>query len=245
MRRARAVTLQVAAAVRKRAALLFHCCSRVGRPIGIDGQVHNTQVHTEGIHPSRLFFAGHIADREDVPFASDQAQIDFPLAIGEQAALMCAADKRHLLPTAGRPERDGVIIHKPKDPIIEGLRGCGTKPPVDFLVALVGIGNLGNTAHNHLGSQGKFLTTQVVTQVMQSILPKRLMLPGQVRDPIARRIRRLQCLTQRSLLLRCGQQLELSNQFHGLKYRGFTEIPQEGRRQFLRRLNPTVSLPKH
>jgi hypothetical protein len=39
--------------------------------------------------------------------------------------------------------------------------------------------------------------------------------------------------------------LELSNQFHGLKYRGFTEIPQEGRRQFLRRLNPTVSLPKH
>lgn len=245
LRRTRAVALQVAAAVRKRAALLLNRLSRVGHPIGIDGEVHNAQVNPEGIHPSRLFFAGHITDREDVPFPSDQAQIDFPLAIGEQAALMCSTDKRDLLPTAGRPERDGVIVHKPKDPIIEGLRCRWTKPPLDFLVELVGVGNLSNAAHNHLGRQWKFLTTQVVTQVMQAILPKRLLLPGQVRDPIARRIRRLQGLTQRSLLFRCRQQLELRNQFHTLKYRGFSETHQEGRRPFLPRLKARVSWPKN
>lgn len=170
-----------------------------------------------------------VANSGDVPVTVDEHQIDFALTMRQQPALMFATNKSDLDTPVQRPNRNAIIGQKPKNPVIVGLRPHRAKSALCFLVQLVGVCYLGNTAYRYLRRQVELLTNRLINQLMQIVLPKSLVFPSLQRNPITRLVAPFKRLLKQFRLFGCGLQFEIGDQFHIFKYRRLCADRQQKR----------------
>lgn len=220
------LALQVTAAVGVDATIKFHLLAAVVRALAVRGDVNDTEVNPKHITGFDQIGIVQVTNTSDVEHATDQHQIDFAFAVFEQFSLVLAHYASHFFPTVQRPNRNRVIVEKPEDAVIVGLRRVRSEGALCLGVELIGIGHLGNAAHRDLSTQTKAFPRLGVNQLVQRKLLERLDLPGTLRNPVAGSIGALKSFLERFKLLCIRQKFNVGYKFHIFKYGRFSQHPQ-------------------
>ncbi len=187
--------------------------------LAISCDVHNPEIDTK--HPVRREQSGvvKVADASQVPFATHEHQVNLTLSMFEQSALMLTTNKGDFLAPVQQPNRDFVVGNESENPVIVGLGRMFAESALRFLVDLVAVRDLRNTAHGDLSRNLEFGTKLVVSRFVQVILAKYLLLKSKRGKPIACLVATLKRQAQGALLLWRGLQFEIGYNFHVVKYR--------------------------
>lgn len=127
-----------------------------------------------------------------------QDKIRLTLLRAKERFLALAANKRDFEPSTGGPDGNNLFLDLPgQNTKIVGNGPCKPVGSLAFLVQLVRIRHLSDTANYYLGTEGwKFLSSFGIGLLVQFELCKRLCLPGSSTQPIAAAIRFVQCVIQ-------------------------------------------------
>jgi hypothetical protein len=155
----------------------------------------------------------HIHGGKEKPLAFAENQVRFALPVGEQNLFPRATNKRHLLPSVQRPDRNAVRSVG-QDTVIESYRAVLVKRALNFLVELIGIGNFRNNPHRKLRRQVEPFTDNPVADFMEMELTKNLRIPGDMGTFVGSLIRSLKGGAKLRGLLCCWFQFQSDSQFH-------------------------------
>lgn len=187
--------------------------SRVDCAIAIYSDVRHPQ---RAFHINRFGFFHFTGCRKEEHPPIDP-QIAFTLASLEQFSLSFPTDKWDAQSTVHRPNRDGAILHPPRqDAVIVGDASSPFESAFRLAVKFVGVCDFSNGSHRNLGRQVELLPNIFVAGVVQIVLPKGFCLPSIIADALTGGIRLLNRLPEGVGLFACGEQFDLGNQSHAL-----------------------------
>lgn len=184
----------------------------VAETVGCD--VDNTHVNSKHSIRGEQSRVVEVAHGADVPLASHEHKINFPLAMLQQSSLMLATYKRYLVSAGKKPDRNHVSIDKPEYSVIVWLCGVLAKYTNFLLIKLVSISNFSDTAHSNLGGQTKATSKFSVKRLMHVVLAKYALFKGRLGEPITCLVTTLKRTSQSGFLLWGWSQLKVSNKFH-------------------------------
>lgn len=168
--------------------------------IGIGCDVGHTQINTYGVG-YRLWFLWHNFRRgEQIPLATNEHKITFANAVGQQRALVFAANERNRLASLNCPDRDSISLVG-KNAIIKGNRAKWLEGAFGFPIQLVGVRNFGNAAHHKLSRQTKCFFGVVVRQLVNAELLELACIPGDIAYRVTSSVGTFKCLAQQRGLL--------------------------------------------
>ncbi len=193
-----------------------------GFAIRIGGDVDDSQINAK--RACHIYGSGiiYIAGRQQIEVTLKQNEVAFPLLVFEQFPLTLTAGKRRFDPAFKSPDGNGRVDQVVTEQAgIVGNTAGYLKGAPGFLVQFVSVGNLGDTAHNHLSGQIETLPNVIVNSLLELVLAKRLMLPGVITDIITCLVSPFKRLLQEVKLLLSWLELNLCRKFHILKYSTF------------------------
>ena len=142
-------------------------------------------------------------------------QVRFALLRLQQRALALTANKRDALSTVHCPDRDFGLVNVPaQNAVIIGDRAIGLESPLGVPVQFVGVGNAGDTAHDHLSRQTKSGACFVVGQFVEAILPELFTLPRPRADSVTGSVGRFHRLFECGKLSSRRKEFDLRHEVH-------------------------------
>jgi hypothetical protein len=195
--------LETGAPAHEMGADLFDRLAGVGFAVAVGCDVDDAEVDAE--HIGRLDQRGiiDVAHAREVPLIPHNHQVD--LAVAEQSLLVLAGHAGDFLPTANRPNRDGVVVNEAENAVIVGMGGKAAERALRCPIALIGIGHVSYAAHGGLRRQVEHLACVAVSQLAQIELSEFARLPSLGREKVARLITTLKRLAKQFLLLWRGK----------------------------------------
>lgn len=186
--------------------------------VGIGCDVHNSKVNTDILGDIHLVGCLNVAGGEKIKDAIDISKVGFSVSGLQQLPLTLTADKGNGLPTAHRPDANGLLVYPPtQDTVIVGEGGSQFEDTFPFAVENIGVLDFANTAHRHLRREVKFCAHIIVDKVMQWHASKNLVLPRLLADVVASMIGRFKREFQR-LVLRLGWfKFDFGCEFHDIE----------------------------
>jgi len=215
LRRARALALQVAAAMRILAALVLDLLTAVCLTVAVCREVDNAKIDAEKPVNVSWFRRLDLAGDEQVELAVDVAQVGFAPVGFQQFALALTALVWHALATLKRPDAHCLLAGlEAQDAIIIRKSTTRLESMLYLLVKFVGIGCLRYRPHGHLCRQRVAFADVVVDDLVEAELAKNLAIPRLLADVVAGGVSRLKCVEQRVVLVGRRLQFDLRSQFH-------------------------------
>ncbi len=215
---------------------------RVHFAVRVQRHIADAQIHPQ----STLNFLGrrfcHLAGGMQVEAAFSKHQITFSLLSFQQLGLTLTTLKGDPLPACQGPDRNLPGLQRPaQDTAVVGDGANRFEAPLPPAVQLVAGDHLGDAAHSQLSGEAELFSDRIVDQTVQRYLAEGLILPGDLADPVAGGVGRLQGIEQADGLLGRGKKFDLGAEFHPPKYS--TDVLVCGLRHpsFLPRLKPEVS----
>jgi len=213
----RAKSLQLISEPPMPIANILDCLAGVDFPITISCDAIHAQVNPKHAFHVDWFGCLNLGGGEQVPLTTHERQISFAASECKQLSLAFAAHERDFLSPLERPDRDsGVLMGVRQNALIIGNRAVGLKRALSLSIQLIGIRDLGDTAHRQLRRQRKRFSRGLIGQPVDGELAKRLALPRHLADVVAGGIRRLKRAPERISLFGRGQQFQLDRQSHNM-----------------------------
>ncbi|MFF0309536.1 hypothetical protein ACFYSC_19090 [Streptosporangium sp. NPDC004379] len=188
---------------------------------------------------------GDVAGGRQQPQAVAVDEVGFASAVGDQrAGLFVGAAERHALhPAAGGPDAHGALFGLPgQAPVVERLRRVGAEgdrrgqglAQLRFHLGLhrrISVGDLLDDVLGGLGRQAHVLEAAVGV-LAQVVVAEHLGLPCGAGDEVGRFVAQAQRVRQRRLLGGRGEQPDLHDELHAVKFTGSVR-PVRRRMRFL------------
>lgn len=180
-----------------------------------DGNIRYAQIDAKKLvyFNFRRFFYVACLVKVELPLAVDQ--ITLATQSLKQIEVVLAADERHLLSSAHRPDTHLLWREFVGDePFVERKRRQWLERALGFLVQFVGVGNFGKHAHCDIRAQAELLTDALIAQLVQRELPEHLSFPRPFTDIVASGVCCFKRSFEQGVLFGRWLQLELRDQFH-------------------------------
>lgn len=189
--------------------------SGVGFAQAISRKIFDTQVNTEKFFNILRLWDFLFTSGKEIENTVNKNKVAFTSLMLKQLKLTLTSDKGNGHSASKRPNAYRLPIDIPaQDSIIVGNRTKPVKFTLGFSIELIGIGNLANTACNHLGGQISGLTHIPINQLMKLELAKGTGFPSNRTDIIASGISRIERFKQGLMLLWVSLQLDFGRKFH-------------------------------
>jgi hypothetical protein len=150
---------------------------------------------------------------EEIPAAVSIDEIAFALPKGEEAARAVVTDERDAATSRDRPE-GGPVGSIAEDAVVVGDGAVRTESASPLAVQLLGVGHLGNQAHDNLGAQVEADPDVSISLLVESELAEGVGLPGGLTDSIGGVVGALQGGEEGGHVLGGGLKLQLDDQLH-------------------------------
>ena len=189
--------------------------SRSSEPLAVRRFSYRDNTHVDANPSNRhaLFLIRHVNRRKKEPFFVSVDQVCFSALKGKQFPVMVPAYEGNLLATVKRPNTREAFVHVPRqDAQIVRDRTVLAKFPLNLLINLVSVSNLGIQPDDNLGRQRKLIANNSVERLVHSVLTELLCFPSQFAQTITRRISHLKRTQQGIRLLWRWLQFYLSGQ---------------------------------
>lgn len=212
-----AALLQTLAKAAVLAAYSLDLSATVGLALGVGSQLSDAKVNAE--KPLDIFGRRFrdVAGSEQIERTVNQHEVTLALLGFKQFPLTLTRAKENGLTPRRRPNVDLVPVQFPsQDASVERNRPQQLKAPHGFSVQLVSVRHFGDAAHNHLRRELKPLPCVVIAEPMEVELLEGLVIPRELTQVVARRIRGFKGVFKALKLLRRRQQLDFSGQPHPL-----------------------------
>src|ERR1700758_769842 len=158
----------------------------VALTIRIASDVHHAEVHAKSVGRLSGYRFFYFACRSQVKRPTAIDQVRFPMLPAQQLPLPRPASKRDVQPARKRPDRNGLVFDAPSQHAgIIGYTPERTKAAFTVPIRLVGLGDLRDTAHDHLCSQAELFPRPSVGDMVKIVSPKLLRIPSLLGEPVA------------------------------------------------------------
>ena len=177
-----------------------------------DGKIDNAKIHADKLlHIFNIFF-GHFDSLKEIKFSFLCYKVS--LASNIRKIFRIVADKRHSQSAINRPDGNKIFSISKNAGVISD---CAEyfKSSLNLPIKFIGISNLGNAAHNDLSRKFKLFFNAIIDKMMNFILIKNLIFPGNAGNFIASFIAFPDSFQKRISLLDIRKKLDLKYQFHG------------------------------
>ena len=202
------------------------------------GQNDKTEINADVIRDRRHYGFRNCYRDEQIELAVSQDKIGLAAWQSKQFPLPVSADKRNLLASADRPDRNGIFLGLPgQNTGIIGNAPERSELPLNIMVNLIGVRNLSNTADNHLRrEQREIMPCGMVNGFMLIILAEDFGLERNRGKTITDTVGLFNGLLQGNRLFLVWSQLNLTYQLHGTTLLSSLETvnnKKKGGRRFL------------
>ena len=188
-----------------------------GFAIGICGNDHDAHIDAKKFIHVLRFRIIDIASRSQKELAAMVDQIGLALLREKLLFLALPGRIRHRLASIHCPDAHALFADAEDAGIVADGPMLG-KTPLDFLVQLVGIGDLAEDMHGHLGAEREPLAGRVVQQFMQIELAKGLPFPRFIAQPVRALVGSLQRAQQQLVLFGIRIQTDFRCNLQQLNY---------------------------
>jgi len=213
--RLRSYALELFAKCAVAMANLVQFCAAIFVSIRIRRYFSDTKVDPQNVHGLNLFVLRHVNSDVQKPLSLAENQVGLAARIGKQSTLLLAAHKGHLLAPTKRPDAySGRREVQAEDTSIVGDAAVLTEDPLNLLVQLVGVNDLGVEQADDLGGQRELVSNLTVVGLVERESAKLLRVPSQLRKAIGGAVHCFQRGTQGIRLNWRWQQFNLDSQFH-------------------------------
>lgn len=185
--------------------------------VAVGREVADAEVYAEKLGGLDRGAVRHIHGDVEVPAALPQHQIALSTHGLESSPVVLAGYERHEDASIKRQDRDAVERFEREDALVVRHRAAWLERRSDRPIALVGFYDLADGSHGHLRGKPELLAQGTVVVALQSNLIGAPRLERNARKPIARRVESLHRREQRRSLRVVGEQLDLSDQLHGIE----------------------------
>lgn len=187
-------------------------------PIGTLGEIDQAKVDAKPSDRFLFSFFRNVHRYVEIPLTVAHNQITFAFRKLKQFALTFSTDKWNMFePSGNRPNahgRGGKL--EIKDSSVVRNTAVLAEIPLNLLVQLVGVGDLGVQPDDNLRGECELGSNPFVKEPVHGELPELLLFPAQFRKPIGSVVCHFQRLAQRRRLFGCRQKFNLHSQFHWL-----------------------------
>lgn len=191
--------------------ILIQSVGGVGFTFGCTDDVRDTEVKTNESFRILDFGFGNVDSLIEKEVAFLECKVCFSLDV--RNVFFVVTDKRNLLAFPDGPDGClGCLVGQDSGIITDA--SVSSELTLLLVVELVRIGNLADTADNHLGGKVESLTYVVITKVMYFELAESLVLPSGIRNVGARLVGFFHCPKKKQPLLIAGENLYFQDQFH-------------------------------
>ena len=236
------LALEIAPAVGVDAAVEFDLSARIDVAIGVSGDVYDAKVHSQEVGNLACRWFLDFADHVEVEAPAVVDQVNLALAVWEKAPLIVAADERHDLTPAQRPEGHGIGRLETDNAVIVGDGPGWAEGSLCLAVEFVGIGDFGDAADDHLSRQLKPSFQVEVDKFLECKLVERPSIPGDSARVVSGGVGSFQRPQKEGGLVYRRLELEVDRQLHtpiiahsSVERKGG---PPSGGRAFLHGLKP-------
>ncbi len=155
----------------------------IGFPIGIGGYAGDAKIDPEPVFESSRRWLLDIHRGEQVPLAVPIKKVTLALSKLQHLFGALVAHVGDMLAPFDRPDRNRVVI-VPKNPVVVSDGAERLEDSLSLPIELVSISDFRDCAHNHLRTKIKASLGLVVGQLVQLVLPERVILPSYLADSI-------------------------------------------------------------
>jgi len=183
--------------------------------VRIGSNVDHAEIHSQLLGSFRRRRFHRLTRSRQVEISPAVNQIGLAALGAKQFPLSRATHKRDVQASAGRPDRNPLLLDSPlQNAGIVSYASEWTERASCFPIQFVGVTNFCNTTHYHLCSQTKPLSGWPVRHMVKIVSPELLYVPCLFGEPVAALICLLERREERGSLLFRGLKLHLGCELH-------------------------------
>lgn len=189
--------------------------SRIDLPIGVGGDIHNTEVNAKKLRGLLSWGFLYLANLVKIKIPIAVHKVSLPKKMLKKNEMAITSNEWQSKSATYCPNRNGFVYQLPgEDTLIVSNAPVRVKSPPNTLVNLVGICHLCQDSYHDLSGKVEAVANIIVKQVMQVVLTKGFCFPGMVADMVGSIVCAFQRFQQRLVLFFSRGQFDLRYQFH-------------------------------